>query len=117
MADLPFHFFPGLFLLCSRREKCRYSCELRNDPLENEPAEGGFEDDGGRFALGGGLMARIAESAFRFIFLYRQPRSSDTTKVCSELVNNGKTAVFPLCRGSVVDREMCKLKICGLPTS
>ena len=99
MTDLPFHFFTRCFLLCSRREKCRYSCKIRSDHLREEPAEGGFEVDPSRFALGGGLMARVTESALRFILLYKQRCSSDTTNLCDELP---KTQKDRLCVSVVV---------------
>jgi hypothetical protein len=68
MTDLPFYFGARRFLLCSWGEKCCYCYQIKYAGFGKGPAEGGLDVEAAcRFALGGGLMARDTESAFRFI--------------------------------------------------
>jgi hypothetical protein len=72
MTDLPFYFGARRFLLRRWGEKCCYCYQIRYAGFGKRPAEGGLVEAAAcRFALGGGLMARDTESAFRFILALR----------------------------------------------
>jgi len=71
MTNLPFYFGAQGFLLCRWGEKCCYCYQIRYAGFGKRPAEGGLVEAAYRFALGGGLMARDTESAFRFILALR----------------------------------------------
>jgi len=77
MTYLPFDFGARRFLLCSWGEKCSHCYQINQAGFGKRPAEGGLEVEACRFALGGGLMARDTESAFRFMLYFQQRYCSD----------------------------------------